>query len=131
GPEDPLKEKYPLQCIGHHTKRRVHSTFDNMPWLEEAEAQMLWMNPQDAAARGIKDHDLIKVYNDRGTVKVKVKVTPRLIPGVCSLPQGAWYTPDQSGVDVRGCINTLTKWTPNPLSKGNPQHTNLVQIEKA
>ena len=131
GPEDPLKEKYPLQCIGHHTKRRVHSTFDNMPWLEEAEAQMLWMNPQDAAARGLKDHDMIKVYNDRGTVKVKVKVTPRLIPGVCSLPQGAWYTPDQSGVDVRGCINTLTKWTPNPLSKGNPQHTNLVQIEKA
>lgn len=131
GPEDPLIEKYPLQCFGHHTKRRVHSTFDNMPWMEEVEAQMLWMNPQDAAARGIENNDLIKVYNDRGTVKVKAKVTPRLVPGVCTLPQGAWYTPDKDGVDVRGCINTLTTWTPNPLSKGNPQHTNLVQIEKA
>jgi len=131
GPEDPLREKYPLQCIGHHTKRRVHSTFDNLPWMEEVEPQMLWMNPQDAAARGIKDGDLVKVYNDRGTVKVRVKVTPRLVPGVCSLPQGAWYTPDKDGVDIRGCINTLTKWTPNPLSKGNPQHTNLVQVEKA
>ena len=29
GPEDPLCSKYPLQCIGHHTKRRVHSMFDN------------------------------------------------------------------------------------------------------
>lgn len=131
GPEDPLKEKYPLQCIGHHSKRRVHSTFDNLPWMEEAEPQKLWLNPQDAAARGIKDNDMVKIYNDRGTVKVKVKVTPRLIPGVCSLPQGAWYAPDASGVDTRGCINTLTTWKPTALAWGNPQHTNLVQVEKA
>jgi anaerobic dimethyl sulfoxide reductase subunit A len=131
GPRSPLREKYPLQCIGHHSKRRVHSTFDNLPWMEEAEPQRLWMNPQDAAARGIKDGDLVKVYNDRGTVKVKVKITPRLIPGVCSLPQGAWYTPDANGVDIRGCINTLTTWEPTKLAWGNPQHTNLVQVEKA
>lgn len=131
GPQAPLKDTYPLQCIGHHTKRRVHSTFDNSSWMEEAEPQMLWMNPQDATARGISDGDLVKIYNERGTVKVKAKVTPRLIPGVCSLPQGAWYTPDQNGVDVRGNINTLTTWTPTPLAKGNPQHTNLVEIEKA
>jgi anaerobic dimethyl sulfoxide reductase subunit A len=131
GPEDPLKEKYPLQCIGHHSKRRVHSTFDNLPWMEEAEPQRLWLNPQDAADRGIRDTDMVKVFNDRGTVKVRVKVTPRLIPGVCSLPQGAWYTPDANGVDQRGCINTLTTWKPTPLAWGNPQHTNLVQVEKA
>jgi len=131
GPEDKLKEKYPLQCIGHHSKRRVHSTFDNLSWMEEAEPQKLWMNPQDAAVRGIADNDLVKVYNDRGTVKVRVKVTSRLIPGVCSLPQGAWYTPDAGGVDTRGCINTLTTWDHTKLAWGNPQHTNLVQVEKA
>ncbi|ACL20590.1 anaerobic dimethyl sulfoxide reductase, A subunit, DmsA/YnfE family [Desulfitobacterium hafniense DCB-2] len=131
GPKGALKEKYPLQCIGHHSKRRVHSTFDNLPWMEEAEPQKLWLNPQDAAARGIEDDDTVKIFNDRGTVKVKVKVTPRLIPGVCSLPQGAWYTPDAQGVDTRGCINTLTTWEPTALAWGNPQHTNLVQVEKA
>lgn len=131
GPDGPLKEKYPLQCIGHHSKRRVHSTFDNLPWMEEAEPQKLWMNPQDAAERGIMDNDTVKIYNDRGTVKVKVKVTSRLIPGVCSLPQGAWFTPDSNGVDTRGCINTLTTWDPTALAWGNPQHTNLVQVEKA
>ena len=130
GPHDPLREKYPLQCIGHHTKRRVHSTFDNMPWLEEVEPQRLWLNPQDASARGIKDGDLVKVFNDRGTVLVRVKVTPRVIPGVCDLPQGAWYSPDAKGVDQRGCINTLTTWKPTALAWGNPQHTNLVQVEK-
>ena len=131
GPKGALKDKYPLQCIGHHTKRRVHSTFDNLPWMEEAESQKLWINPQDAADRGIKDDDTVKIFNDRGTVKVKVKITPRLIPGVCSLPQGAWYTPDENGVDVRGNINTLTTWEPTALAWGNPQHTNLVQVEKA
>lgn len=131
GPEDPLKEKYPLQCIGHHSKRRVHSTFDNLPWLEEVDPQRLWMNPQDAAARGIKDNDLVKVFNDRGTVMIKIKVTPRVIPGVCDLPQGGWYSPNSNGVDERGAINTLTTWKPTALAWGNPQHTNLVQVEKA
>ncbi|HZJ84239.1 MAG TPA: DMSO/selenate family reductase complex A subunit [Syntrophomonadaceae bacterium] len=130
GPEDPLKDKFPIQCIGHHSKRRIHSTFDNSSWLEEAEPQMLWINPQDAAARGIKNGDMVKIFNDRGTVRVKAKVTPRLIPGVCSLPQGAWYTPDENGVDIRGNINTLTTWEPTALAWGNPQHTNLVQVEK-
>jgi anaerobic dimethyl sulfoxide reductase subunit A len=48
-----------------------------------------------------------------------------------SVPQGAWYKPDPDGVDRGACINTLTTWRPSPLAKGNPQHTNLVEIEKA
>lgn len=131
GPEDPLREKYPLQLIGHHYKRRVHSTFDNVPWMEEAARQELWMNPQDAAKRGIKDGDLVRVFNDRGEVILPVKVTPRIMPGVVSMPQGAWWTPDAQGVDRRGCINVLTKYHPTPLARGNPQHTNLVEVEKA
>jgi anaerobic dimethyl sulfoxide reductase subunit A len=34
-------------------------------------------------------------------------------------------------VDIGGCINTLTKYHPSPVSKGNPQHTNRVQVVKA
>lgn len=131
GPEDPLKEKYPLQCIGHHYKRRVHSTFDNTSWMEEAGPQEAWMSPADAAARGVKSGDKVKVFNDRGTIVMPVKVTPRVMPGVVSIPQGAWWTPDEKGVDRRGCINVITKYRPTPLAFGNPQHTNLVQIAKA
>lgn len=131
GPQDPLKEKFPLQCIGHHYKRRVHSTFDNVPWMEEAARQELWMSPSDAAKRGIKDKEQVRVYNDRGEVVLPVKVTPRIMPGVVSMPQGAWWTPDAKGVDRRGSINVLTKYHPTPLAKGNPQHTNLVEVAKA
>ncbi|EIW18951.1 anaerobic dimethyl sulfoxide reductase subunit A [Pelosinus fermentans] len=131
GPEDPIKETYPLQCIGHHYKRRVHSTFDNVGWMEEVGKQEVWVNTLDATERDLKNGDLVKVYNDRGVIVLPVKLTSRIMPGVASVPQGAWWTPDAEGVDRRGSINTLTKYHPTPLAFGNPTHTNLVQITKA
>lgn len=130
GPSDPLTEKYPLQLIGWHYKRRTHGSHDNLPWLNEAFKQEMWLNDEDAKARNIQDGDTVKVYNDRGVVHIPVKVTPRIIPGVCAMPQGAWYTPDKDNNDVRGCINVLTSSRPTTLGKANPQHTNLVQVEK-
>ena len=123
-------KKHPFQLIGHHYKGRVHSSYANIPWLEQVAPQQLWMNEADAAQRGIRHDDVVKVFNDRGAVVVRVKVTPRIMPGVLSLPQGAWYTPDKNGVDQGGCINTLTKTHMTPLAKGNPQHTNLVDVVK-
>lgn len=131
GPEDSLRGKYSLQLIGHHDKRQVHSTFDQVPWLQETARQELWMNPADAAKRGIRDGDLVRVFNDRGEVILPVKVTPRIMPQVVSMPQGAWWTPDAHGVDRGGCVNVLTKYRPTPLARGNPQHTNLVEVAKA
>lgn len=130
GPEDPLKEKYPLQCFGPHYKRRCHSIFDNVPWMEEVAKQELVINPADAEERGLKTGDRAYVYNDRGKLVVPVKVSTRIMPGVVALPQGAWWTPDANGVDQRGCINVLTHHRPTPLAKANPQHTLLVQVQK-
>ncbi len=130
GVSDPLREKYPLLLFGAHAVQRSHSTFDNVDWLEEAHPQALEINTLDAKARGIKNGDVVKVFNDRGQVVVPARVTPRIRPGVTCLPQGAWYTPGEDGVDRRGCINVLTKYHPTPFAKGNPQHTNLVQVEK-
>ena len=56
------------------------------------------------------------------------------MPGVVSIPQGAWYTPVKKNGKVGaigGNINTLTSLRPSPLAKGNPQHTNLVEVRKA
>lgn len=131
GPQDPLREKYPLQCITPHYRRRSHSTFDNVPWMEEVALQVVWINPIDAQARGIKDGDKVKVFNDRGTMILPAKVTQRVMPGVVAVPQGAWWSPDANGIDVRGCANVITKYHPTPLAHGNPQHTNLVQVLKA
>ena len=122
--------QYPLQCIGHHYKQRTHSSYGNNPWLEEAAPQMVWMNPLDAGERGIRHGDMVRIFNQFGQTRVRVKVTPRIMPGVLSLPQGAWHRSDKNGVDQNGCINVLTSQRPSPVAKGNPQHSNLVQVEK-
>lgn len=132
GPEEArTNEQYPLQCIGHHYKGRTHSSYAQVDWLLEAHPQIVWINPIDAEPRGISNGDTVEVFNDRGRIRVEAFVTQRIMPGVLSVPQGAWYNPDASGVDIGGNVNTLTDWHPSPLAKSNAQHTNLVQIEKA
>ncbi len=131
GAGDALAQKYPLQLIGWHTKRRCHSIHDNNRAMEKLDPQMLWMNPKDAGARGLKDGDTAFVWNDRGRMKVPVKVTDRIMAGVTALSQGAWYRPDKDGTDLGGSVNVLTSLKPTPYAKGNPQHTNLVEVERA
>lgn len=122
--------KYPLQCIGPHVKRRTHSTFDENEWMEEAEPQRMWMCERDAETRGLRDGDKVRVFNDRGALVIRVRITRRVRPGVVAIPQGAWYTPDKNGVCQRGCLNVLTSQRDTPLAHGNAQHTIRVQVEK-
>ncbi len=131
GFESVKSKTFPLQLIGHHYKQRTHSTYGNCSWLQEVAPQELWINPLDANPRGIKHLDLVKIFNDRGITYIEAKVTARIIPGVVSLPQGAWHTPNENGEDINGCINVLTELKPTALAKGNPHHSNLVQVEKA
>jgi anaerobic dimethyl sulfoxide reductase subunit A len=130
-PFGPEAEKFPLQAMGHHTLRRIHSTLENVDWLEEAFPQRAFLNPLDARSRGIKDGDLVRIYNERGVMVLPCRITPRIFPGVVDVPQGAWWTPDEHGVDRRGAINLLSseRWT--PYAFGNAQHTIMVQVERA
>jgi anaerobic dimethyl sulfoxide reductase subunit A len=130
GVSDPLRSKYPLQMSTTHFVARSHSTFENVDYLREAHPQAIWINTVDAGNRGIKNGDQVKVWNDRGEVHLPAYVTNRIRPGQTNMPQGAWYTLDAKGVDVRGCGNMLTNYHPTPFAKGCAMHTNLVQVEK-
>ncbi|MCU0952218.1 MAG: molybdopterin-dependent oxidoreductase [Burkholderiaceae bacterium] len=123
--------KYPLQAFGYHGHGRTHSTYHNVPWLRELHPDQLLINPVDAAPRGLADGDRVMVFNDRGRIQLPLRVTPRIMPGVVALPQGAWYRPNGNGTDEGANINTLTSHRPSPLAKSNPQHTNLVEVRKA
>lgn len=130
GWDDPKREQFPLQLVGFHYKSRVHSTYGNVDVLQQASLQSVWINPLDAEKRGIKNGDMVRIFNDRGETRVMANVTPRIMPGVTAMGEGAWYTPDGNRIDQNGSFNVLTTQRPSPLSKGNPQHTNLVQIER-
>jgi anaerobic dimethyl sulfoxide reductase subunit A len=130
GVSDPLRKKYPLMMSTTHFVARSHSTFENVDYLREAHPQAIWINTYDAKYRGIKNGDMVKVFNDRGEVHLPAYVTNRIRQGATNMPQGAWYSLDANGVDTRGCGNMLTNYRPTPYAKGFTAHTNLVQVEK-
>ncbi len=129
GPRDALTARYPLQLITTHCKRRIHSNMYNVGWLSELEPHVLWINTIDAHKRNIEQGDMIRVFNDRGAITITAKVTERIMPGVVSIDQGAWYSPDQNGVDRGGCVNVLLKDEHSPAG-AFCSNSCLVEIEK-
>ena len=129
GPRDPLQKQYPLQLLTTHFKRRAHSQFETLPWLRELQLQALMISTTDARVRGISDGEMVRVFNGRGEVIVPAKVTERIMPGVVDLPQGAWFSPDERGVDRGGCANVLTNDKASPCG-ALVTNTTLVQVEK-
>jgi len=123
-------DKYPLQAIGSHSLHRVHSIHENNDWLDEAFPHRIFINELDAASRDICDGDFVKVFNTRGEMVLPCRVTVRILPGVVDIPIGAWWTPDEAGVDHRGAVNVLTSERLTPLAYGNAQHTIMVQVQK-
>ena len=123
--------KYPLQVVGHHTLARVHSTMNGVDWLEEAFPHRVFVNPVDAAARSLANGDEVRVFNGRGELTIRCRVTRRIMPGVVAIPQGAWWAPTDTGLDRGGSVNVLTseRWT--PLAFGNAQHTVMAEVVKA
>lgn len=124
-------ELYPLQAIGPHYLARVHSTHDNVDWLREAFPQRLFINPIDAGPRNISNGDVVLAFNPRGRIELPCRVTPKIMPGVVAIPQGAWSEFNRSGIDIKGNINTLSSERWSPLAFGNTQHTIMVEIKKS
>jgi anaerobic dimethyl sulfoxide reductase subunit A len=128
-PLDPQARLYPLQLITSHSLRRANSCFELVPWLNETDAQVIIMNPIDAAERGIADGDEVETYNSRGRMVLRACVTGRIMPGVVDINQGAWFQPDAQGIDRGGCPNTLSRDWHSP-GGAFPSNTCLVQVVK-
>lgn len=121
---------YPYQLISYHGRQSAHSSFSNVPEIDSILPRRLLLNPVDAQRIGAEPEGLVVVYNDRGTIICRARVTPRIMPGVVALPQGAWHDADMAGdrIDWGGCANTLTSDVPTAWAKGNPHNSCLVGL---
>jgi len=128
---------YPLNLITPHPKYRLHSQLNNT-WirhLEEVDGrEPIWLNTKDAAKRGIKNGDVVRVFNKRGQVLAGAVVTDAIMQGVVRMQEGAWYDPSEPGkvgtLCRHGDVNVLTPDVgTSELAQGN-QATALVEIEK-
>ena len=69
------------------------------------------------------------VFNDRGKTVLQARATKRIMPGVVCIEEGAWYDPDEKGIDRGGNPNMLTMDEHSP-GGAYPVNTALVQIQK-
>jgi len=111
--------EYPLLLVSNHPRWRVHAEHDDVSWLREIETgkvkgpdgywyEPVWINPVDAAPRGIAGGDIVKLYNERGTVLGGAYVTERIIPGAVSQYRGARHDPITTGLDRGGSNNLIS-----------------------
>jgi molybdopterin-containing oxidoreductase family molybdopterin binding subunit len=139
-PTNALFAKYPLVFLSTHTKFRTHSQYCNLPWLTEINNDgqgFLEINPTDAASRGIGDGDVVRVFNDRGEMKVYARLTQGIKPGVVNCYQGGWDTIKVKHY-LEGHPNNLTHQLANPAQSIIPNFRSnaayfdcLVQVEKS
>ncbi len=121
-PSNPLFKKYPLVFLSTHTRFRTHSQYTHLPWLEEINNQgqgFLEINPRDAKARGIADGAVVRVFNDRGQMKVRARYTEGIKPGVVNCYQGGWDTIRVKQY-IEGHPNNLTHQIANPAQSVIP-----------
>jgi len=120
--------RHPLLMVTPKSRARTHSIHDNQEILARADRQDVWLHPEDAAARGIADGTKVRVFNERGSTILPVRVTERIVRGVVCIKEGAWFTPDAEGRDTRGCANVLTADRSAP-SGASTYNTCQVEVE--
>jgi anaerobic selenocysteine-containing dehydrogenase len=84
--EDPATPAFPLALISPATGRTISSTLGEI-WRGTA---ALEMHPADAAARGIRDRDRVRVHNEMGEVRCLVRTDSDVREGVVVLAKGLW-----------------------------------------
>lgn len=130
-------EKYPLHLLSSQPATRLHGQGD--PGIVSRASKIqgrepIRLHPHDAAARGLQDGQVVRVFNDRGACLAGLVLDDGLRRGVVSMPTGAWLDPLEPGVPgslcVHGNANVLTRDVgTSALGQGPVAQSCLVEIE--
>ncbi len=126
-----------LHLISDQPRTKLHSQLDHSEHSRAAkiaEREALVIHPNDASARSIKEGDIVRVHNARGTCLAGAVVSDTVMRGVVRMSTGAWWDPIVAGnkeaLDKHGNANVLTRDVgASRLSQGCAAQTCIVQVE--
>lgn len=124
--------------VSPHPSLRLHSQLSNTALREKyavADREPIWINPTDAKSKGIKNGDIVRVFNARGQILAGAVVSNIVPENVVRIYEGAWYDPEDPAKEGTLCkngnANVLTLDLPtSELADANIANTALVNIEK-
>jgi len=123
-----LAQKYPLAMISPPARNFLNSTFVNVQSLRSTEGEpRLEIHPQDAAARAIADGDQVEVFNDRGHLTLRARVSERARPGLVVALSIWWKKLAADGKNA----NELTHQGLTDLGRAPTFYDCLVQVRRA
>lgn len=133
-----LSSKFPLHLISNQPRMKLHSQLDHGPAsrsLKIKGREPVRMSARDAAARGIADGDIVRIFNDRGACLAAAVISEDMSENIIELATGAWYWTAEPGEDqpleVHGNPNVLTRDKgSSSLSQGPTAHSCLVEVER-
>jgi anaerobic selenocysteine-containing dehydrogenase len=116
---------YPLHFLTPNTKNRIHSQFGNLKMVREVSGPYcLILSPADAARRGIRDGDSVRIFNDRGSLHAPARIDFSLKPGCVAMTNGTW-------IREGGTVNFCSLGRETDMGHGAAFHDNLVEVAKA
>jgi len=123
-----LAKRFPLEFLSRKADNYMNSTFANLDGHRKMEArtsQRLEMHPADAAARGIADGDAVRIWNDRGSLKLTAMMNASLPAGVVA-GKLDWGKLSAGGENV----NALTSERLTDIGAGATFYSTLVEVER-
>lgn len=118
-------KKFPLELLSRKADNFLNTSFANVESLQKLEQpELLEMSSADALSRGIHDGDWVRVFNNRGDVRLRAHVNGSVQPGVVATRlTWAKFAPDGKS------INALTSATLTDIGGGATFYSCLVEVE--
>lgn len=122
-------KRFPLEFLSRKSDNYMNSTFANLDGHRKMEArtsQRLEMHAEDARARGIADRDAVRIFNERGSLKLTALVNGSVPAGVVAAHMD-WAKLSPDGANV----NALTSERLTDLGAAATFYSTLVEVAKA
>jgi anaerobic selenocysteine-containing dehydrogenase len=108
-----LARRYPFMLLTPKQHRRfLNSSYAHLPKHGPKEAgPYVELHAEDADRLGLEEGGQAMVWNDRAELRLPVRITGRLRPGVVAIPWGWWNQHHPDGLSVNSLTgDTVTDW---------------------